>query len=380
MQAYVYELRPPKHWWIALLLICIVTSSSWSSAASTQWDERYDEARTALIEDRHGEAATMFDELARTAENAEDRRLASEFAAIARERLARIPPPQPDLRTTDELSLLYTSAFVYGFGTSAWVALHTKPDNVAGAVLPYLALTTAAVGGVAVADDYKPFRLGVPQSISAGMLLGLGESVWLLGYQRARAQRRGEPTWSAPTVATVAWSGATVGAVSGGLISGFFRQTTPGRVSFTTSGALWGGLLASFSGAAIESRDSHRKETAFASGGIGYSAGLLASLVVAPTFRPSIARVRFVDLGGLGGGLLSAAGYFLVVGEDGNSRGGLTAAAIGSTAALGLSWWATDDIPAEELDIELADRSDFSWSPMVTPVPGGLVGGVRGAL
>lgn len=380
MQAHVTTRRTLGRSWSAFLLSCIIASLSSSAAATTSWDERYDEARTALIEDRHEEAATMFDELARTAENSEDQRLAREFASIARDRLARVPPPQPDIRTTDELSLLYTSAFIYGFGTSAWVALQIKPDNVAGAVLPYLALTTAAVGGVAVADDYRPLRLGVPQSISAGMLLGLGESVWLLGYQRARAQRRDEPTWGAPTVATVAWSGATIGAVSGGVISGVFRRTTPGRVSFTTSGALWAGLLASFSGAAFESRDSHRKETAFLSGGVGYSAGLLASLVVSPTFHPSIARVRFVDLGGLGGGLLSAAGYFLVVGDDGSPRGGLAAAAIGSTAALGLSWWATDDISAKGLDLEVAQSQNFSWAPLVHPVPGGLVGGVRGAL
>ena len=61
------------------------------------------------------------------------------------------------------MTVLYATAFVYGLGTSAWVALMTQPKNLGAAVLPFAFLTTASVGGVALADGYRPFRRGVPQ-------------------------------------------------------------------------------------------------------------------------------------------------------------------------------------------------------------------------
>jgi hypothetical protein len=336
--------------------------------------ERFERARTALIDNRDEEALAEFEALEKDAPTAEDRRVAEEFATLARERVSarqrELPPPH--LRTTDELSVLYTTAFTYGFGTSAWLALQVKPSNFAAAVLPFVAITGAAVGGVALVDSYSPFRLGVPQSISAGTLLGTLEGVWLAGYQNAVASRRDEQSWRSPTVATVLWAGATLGGVAGGLL-GAVREPTPGQVSYTTSGGLWGGIAGALIAGAAESQTSYRAERAYAVGALGYNLALIAALATSPQLAPSVARVRLVDLGGLAGGLLGAGGYLLVADEGSSSRAAMGAAAGGALLGLGLSWWATSGMP-EEPHPHAEETLLSRLRPTVIPVRQGAVG------
>lgn len=309
---------------------------------------RFEDARQALLDNRDEQALAEFEALSEVAPTPSDQRVAEEFAMLAQERvsLKGRELPSPHIRTTDELSVLYTTAFTYGVGTSAWFALQVKPGNFATAILPFVAITTAAVGGVAVVDGYRPFRLGVPMSISAGTLLGTMEGIWLTAYQQAVAERRNEGKWGAPTVATFVWAGATAGGVLGGLL-GALREPTPGQVSFTASSAFWGGIVGSLVAGASESQTSYRAERAFAIGGMGYNAALVAALIVSPHQLPSVARVRLVDLGGLAGGLLGAGGYLLVADEDASPRSTLGAGAVGAVLGLGLSWWATAGMPEQ---------------------------------
>jgi hypothetical protein len=310
-----------------------------------------------MVAGRDAEADVAFDALAVNAPTPEDARRVKELADICRATL-KTQADAAVLRTPQELTLLYSTAFVYGLGTSAWVALETEPKNVGAAVLPFAVFTTASVGAVALADGYRPFRRGVPQSISTGVYLGFGEGIWAVGYQHAVATRRDDlPPWNDKEVASVIWGGATLGAIGGGIV-GSLRDTTPGRVSFTLSTSLWGGLIGSFATTALSPDEARRTEHAFAAGLIGYNAGLITGLVLAPSVAPSIARVRFVDLGGIGGGLIGAGTYTLVVGEGGRSRAAFGAAAIGASLGLGLTWWATsgmqtDPLPKSARDLNL---------------------------
>jgi hypothetical protein len=351
-----------------------------AAAAEETWHERYERAQELLVQGEEGRAAGEFDALAKTAKTPEDRAVAEEMAKVARARVAYEArrPVTGHLRTSDELSLLYTTAFAYGFGTSAWLALQVQPKNLATAVIPFVVITSAAVGGVAVADDYRPFRLGVPQSIAAGMFLGVGEGAWLVGYQHAAATRRDDDSrWKAPTVSTVLWAGATLGGLTGGLL-GAWREPTPGRVSFAASASLWPGFVASMGAAAL--RDGERRnETAFAAGALAYNLGLGAAIAFGPDLSPSVARVRFVDLGGLAGCLLGVSSYLLATGSDNSARGGLAAAALGSTAGLAVSWWATSGMKPE---VRAPDEptSAFRMSPVFAPIEHGWTVGVAGTL
>lgn len=371
-----YRRRTP----IVLLVAWLLSYSG--SALASDWHQRYDEARQAMLNDRNDEAADMFDELERTAPTAGDRKVAEELARVAREKadLQRLQLHDPHIRTADELSLLYTTAFIYGFGTSSWLALQIQPKNVAAAVVPYLLITTASVASVAVADAHRPFRLGVPQAMTAGMFLGLGEGVWLTGIQHARATERDDGShWKSPTASTLLWTGATVGLLGGAAAAGLF-EPLPGQVSFASSGALWGGITSSFAGAALSS-DTHRQRNAFVSGAVGYNVGLIAAAVLAPTANPSIARVRFLDLGGLAGGLVGAGGYLLGAGDAASPRLALGSAALGSLAGLGLSWWATADMkPGERHPEEDKEPTSTRLLPGISLVRGGWVATLGGSL
>lgn len=334
----------------------------------------FERARQALIDNRDEEALEQFEALSRVAPTPADRRIADEFASLARDRitLREQAALKPEIRTTDELSVLYTTAFTYGVGTSTWFALQVKPSSFPTALLPFVAITAASIGGVAIADGYRPFRLGVPMSISAGAILGTMEGVWISAYQSAVAERRDTDKWGAPTVATALWAGASAGGLIGGIV-GALRQPTPGQVSFTTSGALWGGILSSLLAAASESQTEYRAERAFALGGLGYNAGLIAAFIASPHQMPSVARVRLVDLGGLAGGLLGAGGYVLMAGDEPSPRATMGAASIGALIGLGLSWWATDGMPEQRYP--QAEVSPLSRvRPAVVPVRQGAIG------
>ncbi len=358
------------------LALAGVPSSSLADEASVSkatWAARYDVARRALDTGHPGEAYERFLALAKEADDEADRRVATELSRVAFAQLERIYGPRiregaaPRIRTSEELSVLYATAFLYGLGTGAWFILETEPASVPLAVAPFAGLTIASVGAVAVVDRQRPFEPGVPQSIAAGAYLGLGQAAWIVGFQAARASRVDATTgrssaWDTPTVASVLWGGATTGAGLG-LAVGLARKPSPGRVSYTTSLGVWSGALASF-GAGALLPPGRRLETSLLIGGGAYNAGILTGLLTSPTVSPSLTRVRLVDLGGVAGGLLGAAASLAAESEE--QRVTFGAAAVGATVGLGLSWWLTSNMrPAPDTAVQ--KTLDYA----LVPVPRG---------
>ncbi len=372
----------PKGGASAVLLVLALLAPLGTAKAATpqeEWQAAYREATNALLAERYEEAVLELQRLVQTAPTAADGRLASELLKVARTLAARSAEEAPELRTRDELSVLYSTAFVYGLGTSAWLTLQIKPQTVAGALLPFAAITTAAVGSVAVADNYRPLRRGLAHSIAAGLYIGFGQGVWVVGYEHSRQRRLGEERWGPETVSTLLWAGATAGGFAGALIGGA-RGSTPGRASYVASTTLWGGLITGFTGALFEPDDRRRGEVAYLAAGIGYNLGLITGVLTAPYTSPSVARVRFVDLGGIGGALASAGGYALIAGDDADPRAGLGIAALGAAVGLGVTWWLTDDMPEERRKPEKETPRTGSVRALVTPVEGGILAGLAGDL
>ena len=239
-----------------------------------------------------------------------------------------------------------------GSGPVAGSRLQIQPESFGVALLPFAVITPAAVGAVALADSYRPLRRGVPHAIAAGLYLGFGEALWLVGYQHAYATYHDQTAFEAEQVSTVLWVGSTVGAGVGGLI-GALGPPTPGRMSFTASVAIWSGLLGGFAAGAIEPDQRQRGQASYLVGGIAYNAGLLTGILLGGAVAPSVARMRFVDLGGLFGALVGAGGYALIA-QDFGSRGSFGTTAIGGAVGLGLAWWATAGMPSDR-DVR-ADR------------------------
>jgi hypothetical protein len=368
--------------------------SSVAASDAPSWDERYDAAYASLAAGRFREAASLFHALARTARSERERVLAHELARLATESAERdepwrpsdvnaaVPPssaPKP-LRGTDELTLLYASGLLYGAGSGVWFLLSTQPDSAVTATLPFAALTAAPVLAIATIDGIKPLPRGLPHAISAGLYLGLGESIFLVGMQQARANRVHELDASSDarfrpeTVAAVLWTGATLGATLGGAL-GSGLETTPGRVSFTASVTLWSGVLGGLTAGALLPDDDRRRERAFAVGGVSYNAGLVGGLVFAGTVSPSVARVRLADLLAIAGGLVTS-GAYLSIARDIDVRAAEGVAAGGLAVGLATGWLVTsgmaNDVPAP------ARPPAAVIQPTFVPVPAGAGIGLGG--
>jgi hypothetical protein len=362
----------------ALTLTCATTAS----ADGATWAERYGAARTDMVEGRYTKAEAEFRKLAAQATNDSQRTLATEMASLAgsyASRSAATPPTRArEIRSTDELTLLYATAFLYGAGTGSWFLLQTEPDSAVTATLPFAAFTAAPVIAVATADGYKKLPRGLPQAISAGAYLGLGEGIWLVGYQNAKASRLEDVDpetsfrWSAATTASVLWGSATLGAILGGALGAGIDET-PGRVSFTTSTAMWGGAIFGLGAGAVLRDDELRRERAFVAAGFGYNAGLAGGILFAGDVSPSVARVRLIDLIGIGGGVATA-GTYLSATDDVDVRLAEGLAAIGAAAGLAVGWLATSGMPKD------TTRPAMNLMPSMVAVPGGATLGLRGSL
>ncbi|HEX7670849.1 MAG TPA: hypothetical protein VF395_14740, partial [Polyangiaceae bacterium] len=269
-------------------------------------------------------------------------------------------------RSADEISMLYLNGVVYGLGTGLLVALHTQPDSPAGVILPALVLGGAGAGVVALVDSGRGLGYGVPQAIVSGMYIGLGEGITWSIWNQARANYYDQ--WSAKTVANVIWGAATLGAVGGGAVAAAYGAT-PGRASYVSSAALWSGAVIGLAAGATVSDVEKQDDAALLAAAIGLNAGVLGGALTASTVSPSIARVRYLDLGGAAGGLVFGGLYVSAAGRNPNAQAAMATTALGIAGGVGLSWALTTGMPKDRPANERA-------APPAAVTPGGLTLGV----
>ena len=356
------------------------------------WRADYESAREVLLAGDFDDAAKRFAALEKTATNRLDRALAQAQRSLAEawaaRKLAFVPRAQigesnltakaVDKRTTDELAVLYTDAVLYGIGTGLWVAQLTEPKTAAGGILPMIGLTGASVGTVALLDSGRGLRYGVAQGIASGLAIGFESGiVWSILLENASpSSTTGKGT------ASLIWGLSTAGAITGGAL-GATLGTTPGRSSWVGSTALWTGTLAGLATGALGERQ-NEPTTPLAAAGVGLAAGTALGLATASGVSPSISRVRFLDLGGIGGGLLGGLLYWGAADEkvDGRALSGTTA--LGAAAGLGVVWALTSSMQQDRpLGPDEAAPKE-SWTarlrPSVAPVDRGATFGLTGVL
>ena len=169
---------------------------------------------------------------------------------------------------------------------------------------------------------------------------------------------------------------STIGIATGTLM-GYGRRPTPGRVAFTSSATLWGGLLASTATAAIMPYGGRRTEDSYLVGAGGYNLGLFTGMLLAPRIDPSVTRMRFVDLGGVGGALLGAGVYALAAQSSRDERLAYGMGALGAAVGLGLTWVATARFD-EKSHTRATQPNQATFEPMVLPSRGGGQVGLTG--
>ena len=358
------------------------------NATSEEWKSSYAAARAEMLAGRFQAAAAQFAALIPSAPDPASRMLASEmmtacqtwaqggFVLTTQQRL-NLARPQllEDRRTLDEIAILYTNAVLYGVYTGIMVDTWSKPSSAGGAILPPLALAGVSAGIVALIDNTVHLGYGVAQSIVSGMYVGFDEGVaWILWHE---ASSQGSSKFGAREADTLIWGIGTAGAVVGGVVGSIFG-TTPGRASLMGSTALWSGLVA---GTLVGGISNHA-DSALLSAAIALNVGAVAGALAGAEVSPSIARVRFIDLGGLSGGLLVGGLYWAMADRDASGRGVLTATSLGMTIGLTTAWLLTrkmeTDLPRKGREPSFAER----LVPTLTPTDRGtgLVVGVASVL
>jgi hypothetical protein len=333
-------------------------------------------------------AAAKFAELVDAAPDPVDRLLAAEmmsacrtwaqggFVLTTQRRLAlNVPALIEDRRTTDELAILYTNAVLYGLYAGIVLDTLSGANSAGGLILPPLALAGASVGIVAILDHSVQLGYGVAQSMVSGMYVGFEEGIaWILWHE-ASVQRSSE--FGAKAAMSLIWGLGTVGAVVGG-VAGSAYGTTPGRASLMGSAAMWSGLVAGTLAGGI----TNHSDTALLSSAVALNVGAVLGALAGAEVSPSIARVRFIDLGGLGGGLVLGGLYWAVQDKKVSGQGLLTATSLGMTAGLVAGWLFTrdmeTDLPRKHREPSLAERLVPTLVP--TSTGAGLVLGVAATI
>ncbi len=356
--------------------------------SSESWWTRYRAARALMAEGNWEGAVDALDALAKEAPDSSAAARVTDDAALCRTWIQRglvlvaradlgestLHARQANQRTIDELAVLYTNAVFYGLGTGAWLASRTEPDSAAGAILPALGFAGASALGVYALDQGKPLGYGVPQSMVTGMYIGLYEGIaWTVWNQ---SRYRYNEAWEGKTVATVIWGSASLGLAVGGIL-GTQRKTTPGRASFVGSAALWSSVVLGFVTAGVAPNDDKLDDRSWLAAALGVNAGALAGALGAGSVSPTIARVRFLDLGGIAGLVLSG-GLFLAS-ESRNEQAGLLAMGLGSSAGLAAAWIATTGMPKDDPKTDAPSATGFGAARLVAaPVRGGATLGIGG--
>ncbi len=331
------------------------------------WKAALERAEALLTEGKFAAALVELRGLAASAKTPEGTAVVRELAALAerweRGALTLVPKAAwsetelgakaANQRSTAEITELYTAAIAYGVGTGVFLGVAGDVESGRSVALLSLLGGIVATGGVAIADSQDVFRYGVPQAIATGALLGLEEGLIWSGYSAARTERRRDEAYarhdyengtgqglSAKDHVTIIWASASAGAVAGGVV-GALAPTTPGRGVYVGSVAMWSSVLGLLLSVASDPTDS---EDVWLATGLTMNAGALLALTTAGAVAPSYARVRFMDLGAMAGGLGMG---LLAAGTADDPRAALTMTALGVAGGYGVGWYLTRNMPKD---------------------------------
>lgn len=342
------------------------------------WRAALLEAREKLLRGDFAQAATALQGLVQAAPTPQDQAVATALEQLATRwqqqglMLVRrsdvgesdYQARATDQRSTGEMAALYLGAVGYGLGTGVYVAIQSEPESIAGVTVPMLLFGAAIPVGVFVLDNNTTLRYGTPSAITNGLTLGLLEGALWTSWYQAQARRNDEV--SAKTTATLVWLPTTIGGVAGGLL-GEKQGTTPGRAELIGAGGTFGAALTGlFLSSAIDT-GAEKDDAVLLGAAIMANVGAVGGYLAGRAWSPGVARVRYIQLGGISGGLLTGLIYLSAADEDSDSDAFGLIAAAGMAGGLGLSTWLTNGM---EPDLR-RDASVPTAQLLITPTPGG---------
>lgn len=355
---------------------------------AAQWEAVYQRGKGALASGAFPLASRMLNDVAKRAPDPALRAQARELGQLASywsyHRLSLMPnantlpqgatpfEPREDKRSTDELGILYGNTLVWGTGFGIAVGFASDNADASTFFLPAIGMSALGAGALAFMDlRHGPLPYGVPQSITSGMYMGLVGGLYVSAILEGEDAVRDEEK----VFPGLVWGSMTAGALVGGLV-GATVPITPGRASFTSSGAIWGGALTTLVTLGFE--DDDFTSGPFITGLLGATAGGVTTGLLGGSIAPSIARVRFIDVGAISGGLLFGGLYAsLADNMDGQALSFITSA--GVVAGLATSFWLTNGMDRDEPRRTIESKtSTWHAAPFMTPQPGGGTLGLSG--
>ena len=175
-------------------------------------------------------------------------------------------------------------------------------NSAAGVLLPSLGLAGLSSYGVYALNDQNKFKRGMPRTISLGLRLGFVQSTLLASYAGSEFSEV-----DGKTALVGAFAGTTLGGIAGGYVA-HKHTISPARASLIESSAIWGGVLTAMGHDALNNGNSENE--ILLSSAVGVFGGALVGALIIDDQALSESRVRYLDLGGIGGGLVAATLYY----------------------------------------------------------------------
>lgn len=239
----------------------------------------------------------------------------------------------PTTRSTGEISVLYTTAAVYGVGMGVWFGAEAKIKDPGLFLIAPAILGVAAPVGVYFLDQPSMPR-GLPAAIASGMVIGAAEGIGIASYQFVSTNS--QDAWGFRGLSRATALGATLGGV-GGFALGYLQEPSPKSSLLTTSAAGWGSAIGAMFGYGASSAGigyGRANDSAALGGLIGLNVGVAAAAGLSTVYIPSYRALEYMWLGAGAGAAISLPVYIAYAASDSPAKRGLVFT--GTTTALGL--------------------------------------------
>ncbi len=219
-------------------------------------------------------------------------------------------------RSAAEMVALYGVGTAYGVGMGVATSTEIGIEDPGIFLIPPVLLGVAAPIGVYVLDR-PSMPEGMPTAITAGLLLGAGEGIGIVGTQYVRAKKDNEWGWRALNRGTAI--GATAGGVAGWAV-GYYLEPPVNTSLLAMSGSIWGmtvGSMFAYGATSGNSSYGQANDTAAIGGLVGYNVGMLAAASYGILDIPSTSQIGWMWAGGGLGAAASLPVFLVYAGEGG---------------------------------------------------------------
>ena len=243
-------------------------------------------------------------------------------------------PAPSTKRSGTEITVLYSTAAVYGVGMGVWFGAEARIKDPGLFLIAPAILGVAGPVGVYLLDNPSLPR-GLPAAIASGMVIGAGEGIGLASYQFV--SRNAADAWGFRGLSRATAIGATLGG-AGGFALGYLQEPSPKSSLLTTSGVAWGAAIGAMYGYGASGAGlgyGRANDSAALGGLIGFNVGLAAAAGISTVYIPSYRALSYMWAGAGIGAAVSLPVYLAYAGKDSPpAKRGLVFS--GTTTTLGI--------------------------------------------